>query len=116
MPDREPNQQPLAIPVYLTTKIEGVVLPTWLAVALASTAVVAIIALVLLVAVCDRLTREIRVLQLHVQDVEAVLIRERVGTRRDFAEWDAAGPPPQRDLPDDLPDDLPQDPQRQEKR
>lgn len=62
----------------------GVTMPSWAAVALLVVAVAATLTLLLgLFAVRD-LSRELRLLDLHVKDVENVLIRERIGKREDF--------------------------------
>lgn len=68
-----------------TTKIDGVVLPQWLAV---GTGVLFLCAVILLAMMYERhrtLEREIRLLDLHIQDVENVLIRNGDAKREDFA-------------------------------
>lgn len=83
-------------PVHLTVKVEGVVLPGWIAIALVATSILASLALLLTWSVNRELAREIRVLELHVQDVESVLIRSGAAERDDFADWGVA---PQRTRP-----------------
>lgn len=80
----------------LVVKIDGVVLPAWLAVCLGAAAFLAAIALLLLWTITRDMSREIRVLQLHTQDIESVLIRSGTSTRDDFAAWGTA---PQRTRP-----------------
>lgn len=80
----------------LSVKIEGVVLPPWIALALGAAAFLSGLALILLWGVTRDMAREIRVLQLHTQDVESVLIRSGAARRDDFAIW---GEAPQRTRP-----------------
>lgn len=79
-------------PVSLKVEIKGTVMPTWLAVSLGCAAVLAAVSLLLMTfLVRDALHEyavELRVLQLHTQDVEAVLIRSGHANRSDFAPWD----------------------------
>lgn len=100
-----------AVPVHVhhTTHIRGIVLPQWVAIILGAVAFVS--ALVLLSAVflfrdamatmtekqesaladqqkaTELLTKEIRLLQLHTQDVQNTLIRHGLARREDFAPW-----------------------------
>lgn len=93
-------------PLHLDVKISGVVLPTWVAVTLsvvaAFSAGIILLAVVIFKDAADSLirsqgaqTREIRVLDLHVQDVENVLIRYGLATRDDFAKRPEPNPTPQ---------------------
>lgn len=75
---------------YLTVKVEGIVLPSWVGAGLLLTTVLSVVALLFVVFYCRDLAREIRVLQLHVQDLEAVEIRSGDAKRDDFAEWGTA--------------------------
>lgn len=71
-------------PQQLVIKLPGVVLPSWLAVCLLATAVLAAIALLLVWQTNVDNIRELRILQLHCADIENVLIRQGVATREDF--------------------------------
>lgn len=84
--------------IHVTAKIEGVVVPVWVAVMLSLSTLLSVIALIaslLVVQFQIRETRtainslrlEIRSLQLHTQDVENVLIRSGLAKRSDFAPW-----------------------------
>lgn len=78
--------------------VRGVVIPTWVAILLSfiglSSSVVVLLSVIVFKSAADNLSksqeaqsREIRVLILHLQDVENVLIRSRLAERKDFAEW-----------------------------
>lgn len=75
--------------IHLTTRIEGVVLPTWAAICLAIAAVLSMLTLALTILLASQqistMAKEIRVLQLDVQDVKNVLIRNGIATEADFA-------------------------------
>lgn len=80
--------------VEANTKIEGVVIPTRLAfvlVVLFALLFVPPIVVYYQVIELQRMTlraeRETRILALHIQDVENVLIRQGVAKREDFAAW-----------------------------
>lgn len=77
----------------IVTEIQGVVLPTWLVIAAFGVFLVCAGALVQLARALDTMEREIRILQLHVRDVESVLIRSGVAQRDDFAPWETVRPP-----------------------
>jgi hypothetical protein len=97
------------IPVYLTAKIEGVVLPSWLAISLAASSIVAVLALLYLAAVCGQMGREIRILQLHAQDIENILIRSNLASRKDFPVWQSPtgkGTSADNSFPEDIPNDI----------
>ena len=90
-----------SVRLVATTKIEGVVLPTWLAVSVGALLVALIFVLGIVhqqqrtmaeqSAARDKLIeREYRILQLHIQDLEAAVIRANIAKRGDFAEWDEA--------------------------
>jgi len=75
--------------------VRGVVLPTWVAILLAiigfSSSVVVLLAVLVFQSASNQLTKsqenltkEIRVLQLNVQDIENLLIREKIAKRSDF--------------------------------
>lgn len=83
-------------PVHLDVNIRGVVIPTWVAIVLSGVAVLA--AMIVLTAVivfrsaADSLAqsqtnqaREMRLIDLRLQDIENVLIRASLATREDFA-------------------------------
>lgn len=82
--------------IHLTTKIQGVVLPTWAAISLAIAAILSTLTLALTILLAAQnlatITREIRVLQLHTQDIESVLERSGLAHRQDFAPWDTDAP------------------------
>lgn len=75
---------------HLTVRVEGIVLPAWAGAGLLLTTVLSVVALLFVVTYCRDLAREVRVLQLHVQDLEAVYIRSGNAKRDDFAEWGAS--------------------------
>lgn len=75
---------------HLTVKVEGIVLPRSFALGLLVMTIISAALLLLGVFYCRDLAREIRVLQLHVQDLEAVEIRSGDATRDDFADWGEA--------------------------
>jgi len=87
---------------HLTVKVEGVVMPSWLATMAAGVTVLSVLALLLLLLAfvprldalsarldnrLDALSKEVRILELHVQDVESVLLRSGLAHREDFATW-----------------------------
>lgn len=74
-------------PVHLSVKIEGVVLPIWLAGALLVCGIAAAVCLATAVYVVHDARRELRILQLHTSDMEAVFIRSGLAERSDFAAW-----------------------------
>ena len=76
--------------IHLTVKIEGVVLPAWAGIALFLCTVLSVTALIFVMIYCRELGREIRVLQLHVQDVESLMIESGQAKRDDFADWGEA--------------------------
>lgn len=92
MPPREDERYD----VHLVTKIEGVTLPTWLAVALAISAILAAITFLDASRQLASLAKEVRVLQLHAQDIESVLVRNGIAKRSDFATWSADSAPGRR--------------------
>ena len=73
--------------VRIVTSVDGVVLPTWFAICGLALAFVAAVALVISARALDRMEQEIRILQIHARDVEAVLIRSGHAQRSDFAPW-----------------------------
>lgn len=83
-------------PLVVRVVIPGVVLPGWSVILLALCLVFSAAGFLLAYLQLKETAREIRVLQLHVQDVESVLIRQGVANRDDFAEWGRA---PQRTRP-----------------
>lgn len=94
----EPAQSVPAAPVYLTANIRGVVIPTWVALALGVAAFLSAMSLCLSLflvrdaslaaAAANReLAKEMRILQVHAQDIENVLIRQGLARRSDFAPW-----------------------------
>ena len=68
----------------LNVKIQGVVIPTWLAACLLITAIIAAISMLLGWRQNVILEREIRILQVHSLDIQNVLIRQGIATRSDF--------------------------------
>jgi len=76
-------------PVHLVVDLgKGmVILPSWLAVLFLGLFVLASVGLLLVWGTIREEVREIRVLELHVQDVESVLIQSGIAHRRDFAVW-----------------------------
>lgn len=88
-------------PIFLTvTLAKGSVMgPSWLAILFVGLFVLSSFALVLVwtsVQEQKEFTRqeikEIRVLQLHTQDIEVVLERAGIAHRQDFAPWDSDSP------------------------
>lgn len=83
-------------PLDVRVVIPGAVLPGWAVILLALCLVFSGAGLLFAYRQLEETAREIRVLQLHVQDVENVLIRQGIANRDDFAEWGRA---PQRTRP-----------------
>src|SRR5688572_695906 len=94
--DRDSGQPPATVHLSSDVNIRGVVIPTWVAITLscvaALSAVVVLLTVILFKNAADSLimsqgiqTKEIRVLDLHIQDVENVLIRNGLAKREDFA-------------------------------
>lgn len=80
-----------------------VTLPAWMGVCLAVTAILSAVALLTVLLLInnraeqmaqtqDRMTKEVRVLQVHVQDVENAMIRLGLAHREDFAQWESGSP------------------------
>lgn len=86
-------------PVNLSVKVEGMVLPTWIGACLISVVVIAVVTLLFGIFVLRDIEREIRILQVHVQDVESVLKEHHLATTSDFAEWETGTPRHIRDTP-----------------
>jgi len=84
------------IDVHMVTKIEGVSLPSWLALILAASTFIAALAFLDFSRSVSALVKEVRVLQLHTQDVESVLVRSGIASRKDFATWDPSSAPGKR--------------------
>ena len=81
---------PLARDAHLTVKVEGIVFPVWVGAGLLLMTILSVAALLFVWIYCRELGREIRVLQLHVQDVESAMIRSGQANRDDFADWGEA--------------------------
>lgn len=92
MERRDPSP---STPVHLDVNIRGVVIPTWVALTLSGVAILAAVIVLLAVLMFKSATesliqsqatqtREIRLLDLHVQDIENVLIRNKIANREDF--------------------------------
>lgn len=75
---------------HLTVKVEGVVIPSWLAIVFAVIMLASIIPPILSIDQDRKIERELRILQVHTQDIENVLIRRGLAKREDFAPWEAA--------------------------
>lgn len=75
--------------VHLVTKIEGVSMPSWLAIVLCASAVLAALTFLDASRQLASLAKEVRILQLHAQDIESVLVRNGMARRSDFATWSA---------------------------
>ena len=92
------TEQPHPLPVNLAVNLgQGmVILPAWLAVLFVVLFLLASIGLLLVWGTIRDEVREIRVLQLHMQDVESVLIQSGIAHRRDFAVWGADTAPASR--------------------
>lgn len=71
----------------------GVHLPAWLATVVGLALLFSALGFLLALFLLQNATREIRVLELHTQDVENVLIRQGIATREDFPEWGSPGGP-----------------------
>lgn len=78
-----------SLPVQLTVTLPAgaVLVPSWVAVVFLACFVFASLALLLTWDANRTLAREVRALQLHVQDVENVEIRAGNAHRTDFAPW-----------------------------
>lgn len=74
-------------PIELKVHIHGIVIPVWFAVCLALSALLATISFLFSWQILQQVNREIRVLQLQLQDTQAVMIRNDNAQRRDFAPW-----------------------------
>ncbi len=88
----------------LVVKIEGVVLPKWVAIMLAAISVLATVSFLFSLVISQlqertqhedslRIEREVRILQLHAQDIEIVLKQRGIASERDFAVWDESTAP-----------------------
>lgn len=82
------------IPVHLTVSVPGVHLPTWSVFALVGAFILSAVMFLLTIQEMrslreesESLRREIRMLQIHTQDIESVLIRNGSARRSDFAPW-----------------------------
>lgn len=71
-------------PPHINLHVSGVVIPSWLAVCLLLTAILAAVSLLLGWQQQRALEQEIRILQIHCADIENVLIRQNLATREDF--------------------------------
>lgn len=89
-------ETPPTPPVCLDVNIRGVVIPTWVAVVLGvmgvAAALVVLLSVVIFKSAADSLLqsqrdqiKEIRILDVHIQDIENILIRNRMAVREDFA-------------------------------
>lgn len=79
------------LPICVEVKVHGIVVPAWLVVCLLLLSVLASFSLLLLYRSIDQHTRETRILQLHVQDIESVMIQNGHARRADFAPWPGQG-------------------------
>jgi hypothetical protein len=88
---------PTTPPICLDVNIRGVVIPTWVAITLASIAALAagivLLAVVMFKTATESLvhsqlqqTKEIRLLGLYISDIENVLIRNGIAKREDFTD------------------------------
>jgi len=82
--------------VHLTVTLpsNSVMIPAWALLLIIACFVVASIGLLLVWDTNRQESREIRSLQLHVQDVENVLIRSGLAHRSDMASWTEPDEPP----------------------
>jgi hypothetical protein len=78
--------------VQVTVKVAGVTMPAWAAVLLTLAFVFSAVALLIYADAAREQAREIRVLQLHAQDIESVLIQQGLAKRQDFAPWGPDAP------------------------
>lgn len=69
---------------FLKVEIKGVVIPTWLAACFATVSLCSVLALLLVWESRLRIEREIRILQVHAQDIQNVLVRQGIASRTDF--------------------------------
>lgn len=83
----------------LVVRVEGVVVPPWVAACVLVAGLLNVLAfgavtgaLLLSRSEARAAKTEMRLLQLHVQDVESVLIRDGIAKRQDFAAWGQARP------------------------
>lgn len=76
--------------------VRGVVIPTWVAILLSvmglSASLIVLLSVFIFKSAADDLaksqaeqTKEMRILSLHIQDIESVLIRSKLAERKDFA-------------------------------
>ncbi len=96
--------------VDVRVHVAGVVLPGWTIVVLALCLVFAAAGCLVTYGQLRVTAREIRILQLHCQDIESVLIRSGAAKRSDFAPW-TSGTAGARERADPVPDsDMESDP------
>ena len=83
-------------PINLTVQLPAgsSMFPSWLTVLFIGAFVIASVALLLVWEANRDLAREVRVLQVHAQDIENVLIRRGEATRQDFVQWEAGSASP----------------------
>jgi hypothetical protein len=81
----EPQPQPVHLEARL--EVKGMVMPAWFCMVLIGAFVLAVATMLIGAATISAQTREMRVLELHVQDIESVLIRAGIARRSDFAAW-----------------------------
>ncbi len=79
--------------VRLTIGPGTLVIPAWLGGLVVLAFLFSALSLLLLWNTNQNLEREIRILQLHVADIENVLIRKGVADRSDFADWEESSAP-----------------------
>lgn len=84
----EPNQV-----IRFTIGPGTLVIPAWVGGLLALAFLFSALSLLLLWNTNQKMEREIRVLQLHVADIQNVMIREGKADRSDFADWEESSAP-----------------------
>lgn len=91
--------------IRLTIGPGTLVIPAWLGGLVVLAFLFSALSLLLLWNTNQKLEREIRILQIHVADIENVMIREGKATRDDFGSWGENGPPnaPDKRLPEKEP-------------
>lgn len=83
-------------PINLTVQLPAgsSMFPSWITVAFIGAFVIASVALILVWEANRELAREVRIMQVHTQDVENVLIRRGIAARQDFVEWEPGSASP----------------------
>lgn len=94
---------PVVVNGTTEVKIAGVVMPTWFAALQGLAMVLSLVTFLLAIfffrdaaaayaSGAKEVSHELRILQVHTMDIEGVLIRSRLATATDFAQWESGSP------------------------